>query len=128
MMLQAILDDQSPQPRFARLDGTELLTRYGRTDVQTDVCNVVSKFLGIVFFRQGIPSEKLKTVVYPSKFDFLGLKLRQTPFQTTPVISFVDTRTFFFSDFFVPEMCLGWIFVKILRSCEFLDTASSFLV
>ena len=32
-----------------------------------------------------------------------------------------------FSDFVDPEFCLGVIFIKILRSCEFLEAAISFL-
>ena len=37
-------------------------------------------------------------------------------------------RTNFFFDIFVgPEICSRWSFVKILGSCEFLDTTSSFL-
>ena len=37
---------------------------------------------------------KLKTAVYPSNFAFHELKLRQTPFQAIPVISFFDAWTF----------------------------------
>ena len=46
-------------------------------------------------------------------------------FRQSPSFHFFDAATFF--SVFCSEMCLNWIFVEILRNCEFLDAASSFL-
>ena len=62
---------------------------------------------------------KLQTTVYPSKFNFHNLRLRQNPFQTIPVISFFDPRHFFVPNLLVRKFDLECFFLRFGGADDF---------